>query len=338
MDRQRISAKRVRLGAYLLTLSLGVVIGFSLHRVAPRKKPTAVIERRAGTFNHVNPLLACDMAEDVLRTEEIRPFKEKIASYLNSRRDQRGVSSVSVYYRELNDGPWFSIGETERFVPASLRKLPLMIALLKMAERGDAPPLLERRVKADLAGDYNAKQNIKPSQMLVPGQEYTVRDLLTRMIVFSDNNAFMLLTRVVDPSELDRVYATLRMQNPENRKDDSFLSVQTYASFFRVLYNATYLSKEASDWALQILAQSEFKAGLVSGVPATVEVAHKFGEHSEEGMVQLHDCGIVYYPRHPYLLCLMSKGPTFEFLDDAIVGVSKMVYESVAEQHANHVR
>ena len=89
---------------------------------------------------------------------------------------------------------------------------------------------------------------------------------------------------------------------------------------------------------MNILAQSEFKAGLVSGVPATIEVAHKFGEHSEEGMVQLHDCGIVYYPRHPYLLCIMSKGPNFEFLDDAIVGVSKIVYGAVDEQHGKYAR
>jgi len=28
--------------------------------------------------------------------------------------------------------------------------------------------------------------------------------------------------------------------------------------------------------------------------------------------VQLHDCGIVYYPETPYLLCVMTKGWNFE--------------------------
>jgi beta-lactamase class A len=155
------------------------------------------------------------------------------------------------------------------------------------------------------------------------------------MIVQSDNNAFTLLARVVDPAELDRVYALLRMQNPRATGDDAFLSVQTYASFFRVLYNATYLSKEASEWALATLARSEFRAGLVAGVPSAVPVAHKFGEKSDPkaGVMQLHDCGIIYYPSHPYLLCVMSQGPSFEFLDDVIVAVSRLVYVGVAGQH-----
>ncbi len=314
---------------------MGIAIGYAAHYVMHgNDDKSAFLERREGAFKHVNPLLECDIAEDVLRNKELSPFKDKIAAYLNTRMDKRWASSVSVYFRELNDGLWFSVGETEKFVPASLRKVPLMIALLKMAERGKDNKLLDRIVKCDLSADYNAKQNIKPSQTLVPGREYTVRDLIYRMVVYSDNNAFTLLTKVVDTVEFDNVYATLRIQDPRALKDDDFLSVQTYASFFRVLYNATYLSKEASDWALDLLAKSEFKAGLVAGVPPTVEVSHKFGEHSDaqEGTVQLHDCGIVYYPRHPYLLCVMSKGSNFEFLDDVIVEVSRTVFSEVDEQ------
>jgi beta-lactamase class A len=241
---------------------------------------------------------------------------------------------VSVYFRELNDGIWFAIGDTEQFVPASLRKLPLMIALLKMAEGPRGQGLLDAQVAFELSRDYNADQNVKPAEPMVPGARYTVAELIRRMITASDNNAFTLLTRVVDPAELDRVYSLLRMQNPRAASDDAFLSVQTYASFFRILFNATYLSREASEWALDLLARSEFRAGLVGGVPPGVVVAHKFGEKSDEtaGVYQLHDCGIVYYPENPYLLCVMSRGPSFASLDEVIRGVSRIVYAEVAAQ------
>lgn len=128
------------------------------------------MERRGGPYRFVNPLLACDVADDVLSDPERVPFKRQIESYLNMKQNKRYATRVSVYFRELNDGCWFSIGETERFIPASLRKVPLMIALLKQA--GKDTGLLERRVKYDLANDYNLKQNIKPSQTLVAGSEY----------------------------------------------------------------------------------------------------------------------------------------------------------------------
>jgi beta-lactamase class A len=294
----------------------------------------AFTQRREGAFRHVNPLLDCDLADDVLRNRELIPFKEEVARYLQGRVASRAAAGVSVYFRELNDGIWFAIGDTERFVPASLRKLPLLIAILKMAESPQGRGLLDAQVPFDLSRDYNQDQNVKPAEALVPGARYAVGELLRRMIVHSDNNAFTLLTRVVDQAELDRVYAVLRMQDPRVTEDDAFLSVQTYASFFRILYNATYLSKEGSEAALDLLANADFKAGLVGGVPAGVVVAHKFGEKSDPatGTFQLHDCGIVYFPEDPYLLCVMSRGPSFESLDDVIRGVSRIVYGEVARQ------
>src|SRR6185369_15269627 len=116
--------------------------------------------------------------------------------------------------------------------------------------------LLDRRVKFDLANDYNLNQNIKPTQTLVFGNEYTIREMIYRMIVYSDNNAFTFLTKQVNPDQFEKVYSNLRLQNPRASNDDNFLSVQTYESFFRVLYNASYLSRDASDWALDILSKS----------------------------------------------------------------------------------
>lgn len=322
----------------LITCFIGIAIGFVVsNSLINKERKSTFIERREGGYSYINPLLDCDVAEKFLRNQKVVPFKNKIETYLNTRLHKQSSSSVSVYFRELNDGLWFSIGDTEKFVPASLRKLPLMIALLKQAEKTPKDNLLDRKVQVELSQDYNANQNIRPSQPLVLGQKYTIRELIFRMVVYSDNNAFTFLTRVVDATGLDEVYAKLRMQNPQTTQDDEFLSVQTYASFFRILYNATYLNKEHSEWALDVLSKSEFRAGLVSGVPSGINVAHKFGEKSDSnsGTVQLHDCGIVYYPQHPYLLCVMSKGPDFDFLDDVIREISDITFREVDFQHRN---
>jgi beta-lactamase class A len=318
----------------------GIVVGFAtrdfLLKANKKLDKSGYIEKHEGQINFINPLLACDVADDVISNPELIPFKAKIEDFLNTKLDKSWATKVGIYYRELNDGYWFSIGDSDKFIQASMRKVPLMIALLKQADNDKN--LLERTVKFDLTNDYNLNQNIKPSQTLVFGNTYTVRELIYRMIVYSDNNAFTFLTKIVDPTQFDKVYANLRLQNPRAAIDDEFLSVQTYESFFRILYNASYLSRNASNWALEILSKSEFGTGLKAGVPQTIKVAHKFGEKSDasDGTVQLHDCGIVYYPKNPYLLCVMSKGPNFQLLDDVIAQISRITFSEVEQQSRNH--
>jgi beta-lactamase class A len=335
-ERERMTPWVKYAGVALAGLAAGFAAGWAAHRLACGQAGdrAAFVERRAGPFRHVNPLLDCDLADDVLRNQELLPFKAEVERLLLRRAEAPDAPRVAVYFRELDDGLWFAIGDTERFTPASLRKLPMMVALLKAAEGPAGRGLLDREVPFELGRDHNAGQNVKPSEALAPGARYPVRELIRRMIALSDNNAFALLAKVVDPDELDRAYALLRMQNPRATADDGFLSVQTYASFFRILYNATYLSREASEWALATLAQSEFRAGLVAGLPAGVHVAHKFGEKSDapRGAFELHDCGIVYYPGNPYLLCVMSSGRSFEELDDEIAAVSRLVWQQVSAQ------
>ena len=114
------------------------------------------------------------------------------------------------------------------------------------------------------------------------------------------------------------------------------MPVRMYASFFRVLFIASYLNKEMSQKALAYLMRSDFNEGIVAGVPPSVLVAHKFGERVSGARLedrQLHDCGIVYYPNSPYLLCIMSRGSDFTTLDDIIKDLSLLVYKEVDRRH-----
>jgi hypothetical protein len=79
----------------------------------------------------------------------------------------------------------------------------------------------------------------------------------------------------------------------------------------------------------------EYKDGLIAGVPSNITISHKFGEREltdEKGNVvnQLHDCGIVYYPEHPYLLCIMTRGKNIDNLSRSISAISKIVYQEVS--------
>src|SRR5207248_2823209 len=116
--------------------------------------------------------------------------------------------------------------------------------------------------------------------------------------------------------DLNAVYQNFEIPVPGALTPNPQVSVVTYSSFFRVLYNASYLTRDDSQKALALLAGVDYKDGLVAGVPASVPIAHKFGERETTGDTtkQLNDCGIVYYPSHPYLLCVMTRGDSMPVL------------------------
>ena len=110
------------------------------------------------------------------------------------------------------------------------------------------------------------------------------------------------------------------------------MSVTDNASFFRILYNASYLTKDNSQKALDLLSKVDFTDGIRAGVPSSVKVANKFGEREVGNIIQLHDCGIVYFKDHPYLLCIMSRGTDFTKLAASIKNISRLVYLEVNKQ------
>lgn len=56
-------------------------------------------------------------------------------------------------------------------------------------------------------------------------------------------------------------------------------------------------------------------------------VAHKTG-YWYEGE-QFHDCGIVYYPENPYILCVMTQGFSLSEANAVIANLSRVTYEYV---------
>jgi len=180
-------------------------------------------------------------------------------------------------------------------------------------------------------------QNIKPSETLVLNSDYTIEELINRMIINSDNDAYNDLVDNINSNDIVQTYKDLDVDISKafTNPNGNILNVKDYASFFRILYNASYLDKNYSEKALKLLSQTRFKQGLVAGLPQNILSAHKFGErqYRDTGQKQLHDCGIVYLPGKPYLLCIMSRGNNFDNLTETIKSISATVYTALDPQN-----
>lgn len=313
------------MGKSALLLSLVLFCACAGSRSALPPAVDRHLAAHSGKYPLLNPILALDPAHDL---NEIKPFNHKIKVLVDEVVRSGRATQVAVYFRGLENGPFYGANVDEKFSPVSLLKLPLMIASLKVAET--YPGLLDRRAR----NDQEPSPAHYKTRTLERGAEYTVEELLRAMIVSSDNSALLTLRKLVPDEAVDVLFRDFGLVIPGVRGAEDSLSVREYASFFRILYNATYLNGPMSQKALAYLSDSEFKLGLVAGVPPGTVVAHKFGEryHVENSVKQLHDCGIVYYPEHHYVLCVMSRGSDFDALSSVIKDVSAMVYGEVATQ------
>ena len=237
------------------------------------------------------------------------------------------LTDYGVYFQSLTSTFWFGINEDENFLPASLYKVPLALIVYKEIEDGvlSAQTRLMYTEAIDKENPAGATQT-----SLTVGASYTVQELLARMLVESDNGAKNLLGTTLNNSYVTTFWTLMNLGSPH---PDEEIAARDYSFFFRVLYNSTYLNADDSETILGMMASSTYANALVSGVPSGVKVSHKWGLSNNpaagaatQGEIELHDCGIVYAPSDPYILCIMTKGYDQQALNAFIAQVSKIVY------------
>lgn len=321
-----------RILTVLAVFALGIALGAASVRYygkPARGSGDGVVETRSSGFRFIKPLVECESTNKT----ELKSFREEVDTVVKQVVGAGYASYVSVYFRDLNNGPWFSINPEDDFIPASLLKVPTMISALHIAERD--PAFLKRKevIPANFPIDQSVKlQNHEP---LTPGASYSVDELLYRMIVYSDNSAALMLSSLLPKGVEQDTYRELGVGFHEVKGKEDWLSVETYSSFFRVLFNATYLNREMSEKAMALLANSDLPQGMPDLAPTGVAVARKFGHSKVAGSVgveQLHLCGIVYYPGNPYLVCVMARGEDGKNLSSAIGEVTEEIFKHVDRQ------
>ena len=290
-----------------------------------------VIRENSTEYSFINPLLLVFDGGQV-KSPEYKSLTDKINEYVDDQIFKKNADEISVYFRDLNSGMWTGVNENESYSPASMMKVALMVACLKYADENQG--FLDKQVTINLGKDnLNVGQFYKPQKTVVNGQTYSVRDLITYMIVYSDNNATAALDYLIGEDKISSLLKELNISEPKSM-DSDFISPKLYSRFYRILYNSTYLSPQVSESALKFLSQNDFSNGIRSGVPSNINVSQKFGERTSVdqksglGIHELHDCGIVYLPEKPYFLCVMTKGDDFNKLEPILSGISSVVWST----------
>jgi beta-lactamase class A len=318
---------------------LGLVSGFYISGFSLLNNGQGIVKdikpfrEKENSYGLINPLLFYETPNSI-DSKEFNSLIGVVNKVINEFKKGEG-RNLSFYYRDLNDGIWVGINENDKYIPSSLLKVVVMIAYHKEIE--SQPDILSHRIEfsselADLIGSIPHDRGTD----LKVGKIYSVEDLINKMIIDSDNGATYALISEINDDSLGKIYNDLGLKNPGDAGRAYTISVNDYVPFIRILYNATYLNRDMSERALDLLSKSNFQDGIAAGVPRQFKVAHKYGEtvygstDNEIDSIELHDCGIVYYPAKPYLLCIMSRGENLEILSQTIKTLSEAVFNFVS--------
>ncbi len=324
---------------YRIVIFAGLILGaaaFSAGRHFPQQKGTITQPLRLSGFAFISPLLMCNNVKNFPEYGELSKRVEKV---IDDNVEAGNISKASTFFIDFSSGNWSDTYPNEKYYPSSLGKIPIMMAYYELAQKD--PQILGQKITYPMnATDLNQSQDIPPKHAIARGMTYSIDYLISYMIIDSDNNATDLLYRNIDTNSLVNIYHELGipLEGTTTISNLDFVNPQQVSTLFRVLYNSTFLSREYSERALDLMSRSTFTKGIVKGVPEKVVVTHKLGlvGVAPNGRVsehELHDCGIVYAPNHPYALCIMTRGSApISGMEDTISQISKTVYDATVSQ------
>jgi len=261
-------------------------------------------------------------------------LRDELRFYVVGRNEKIGI-----YFEYLPNGTSIGINEKEDFFRASLIKVPVVMRAYKLIEEGklrkDDVLVIERKHIDPTYGElWKAGE----------GSRLTVLEAVRLIITKSDNTAYEALNDKIGNSILQEelgqersvtnVYDFLDIPRKELGVNQ-YITPKNFSSILKSLYFSAYLSYEYSNEILDFMTTSEYTQSLVEPLPKEIRVAHKFGVYSldKEGFNVHSDCGIIYFPQRPYILCVMVNTPDSDIAEGLIREISEKVYKFV--QRAN---
>jgi len=269
------------------------------------------------TLPYLAPRIFAENQNDVLIN--FIDLREKLRAYV-----EPIPIRIGVYFEYLPSGTSIGINEKEEFLLASLLKVPLSIAAYEAITRGT---FQENTV---LTLD---KSNLDPNYGTLwqsgPGFKLTLAEAIHIMLKKSDNTAARVIFDKLPSGAVENIFDQLDIPKVVD-KNEPIVTPKNYSSILKSLYLSSILPKNYSSKLLTILTQTDFNDRMVAGIPRGVPVAHKIGVHTYPNLDQsiYTDCGIVYAPQRPFILCIMtqsSEDKAFKYMRE----IANIVYTYV---------
>ena len=289
--------------------------------------------KRLSGFKFIRPLVSAKPLTEYAGYDDIKRTVSDLIQYYN---DQGIISVASVYIRDFHMSHWTVVNGYEKYHPGSLLKIAVMMTILKTDEEtpGYINELIPYNIK--LVDNDHEKQTYLSSQIKF-GKTYRRKELIQSMIENSDNKAAQLLIlNNFREDIMKKMFSDFDLGELDTKiSANNVLTVQGCSSFLESLFNATYLNKRNSEFAIDLLTKTSFVNGIIKGIPISNSlIAHKFGESGTLKNKELHETALLYIGNEPYLITIMTRGKDnidYPKLAPVIQGISQKIFEGLVK-------
>ncbi len=313
-----VSKKKIVLIVLLVVLAVGVSYWIGQKTAKSSSKPSDITSSQSEEYNLLAKRIFLDNPNDI--KINFSPLRQKLNSYF----EQNKLTGGNLYFEYLPTGTSIRISGDEQLVAASLMKVPAVMDMYKAHELGRLD--IDENVKIQsnwLNNEYGSlyKQGA--------GYRISPREASKIMLEESDNTALAVVANSIKGKLTDTESSInyLDLDLVVNPDGTISMNARGYSSIFKCLYFSCYNTKEDSQKMLEQLTNSIFTSRIPAGVTdKNIKIAHKIGTNFDNNQ---NDCGIVYYPKNNYLLCVLIPGEESAQTDKHIADVSKLVYDFI---------
>jgi beta-lactamase class A len=219
--------------------------------------------------------------------------------------------------------------ENEVVPSASLIKVFIMAEILHQVNDGKLS--LQQRIVVN----KDVKVPFSILTMLEDGNSYSLADIITLMIVQSDNTAANILMDIAGMDNVNKFIKSMNFKNSILKRKmmdfnarvegrENYTTASDMAQILELLYEGKVLDKESSAYMIDVMKKQLDTSMMMLNIPDETVVAHKTGELDFLD----HEAGIVYQDKGDYIFCvLVWDAISNNYARQALGTISKVVYD-----------
>lgn len=240
-------------------------------------------------------------------------FSTKVSAELNKYINKTG-GKVTLQYQDLVTGDTFQIKGRTPNRAASTIKLPLALYIMEQADKGKIN--LNQKLKYKSYHYYSGSGVIQKDKV---GTSYTIRNLIKKAMIYSDNIAFIMLKERVGQQNFIKYMKSVGGQYayPNGQNLTSANDLTIYSKRLYQFSEKSMLGMELVGY----LKQSVYNTTIPSGIKGTA-VAHKVGMIPNE---RIYNDAAIVYDKNPFVLAIMTKGISYERSQKVIADLAAIV-------------
>ena len=239
---------------------------------------------------------------------------------------------VGIYYKNLKTGETACYNEDHEFIPASVIKLPIVMAIYKMAAEGRADLSEKLKVTYECRVPSCGAFNAFTDEPMVD-----IKTLCNLAIVISDNTASNMLTSHFGIENLNREFKEmgLKKTHVERLFFDDEMQEKGYNNkavpceigyLLEQIHNRTFVSEEISQEIWEIIESQQLRDKIAAYIEDFAPVGNKTG--GARGIT----CDVALVEGdNPFILTFMANEADVPVTDDFIRHLGRDIFKEIRD-------